>query len=429
MKRTRVWGKRFFRGGRVAVVFVGIAAVVTLAAAASTSRRAGMGVARGTTTTTVDVPATKAALTSALTFAPQPGATGVAPDTPVVVQAHAGSLLSVHLTGGDGSQHFGAFARGEQWHTYDLLAYGTTYHVTATVAEHGVQVARSVSFQTLAPAGGVTASVFPNQGLTVGVGQPVVFRFSSAITNPVARASVVRHFNVTVTRPIVGGWYWFSPSELHFRPRDPWPTGAKVTVKWDLTGWRTGTPEWGFGTGSTHFTIGDARVSFVDLNAHKMTVTLNGRIVATFPISGGKPKDPTMGGTHIVLDREHVVHMVSSTVGIPVNSPDGYDELVYSDVHISDSGEYVHAAPWSVASQGVANVSHGCVNLSPTDADAFFNFSRVGDLVLIQNSPRPPELGDHGVMDWDTPATAFMPGPVLVVGQPPVPVSPRLAHR
>ena len=44
--------------------------------------------------------------------------------------------------------------------------------------------------------------------------------------------------------------------------------------------------------------------------------------------------------------------MNSATNGVPVNSPDGYDELVYSDVHISDSGEYVHAAPWSVDSQG-----------------------------------------------------------------------------
>jgi len=149
-----------------------------------------------------------------------------------------------------------------------------------------------------------------------------------------------------------------------------------------------------------------------------MTVTVAGQAIAVFPISGGKPKDPTMNGAHIVLDREHVVHMVSSTVGIPVNSPDGYDELVYDDVHISDSGEYVHAAPWSVASQGVTNVSHGCVNLSPADAHTFFLFSRVGDVVLIQGSPRPPELGDHGVMDWDTGWTSFTPATVIAAGPP-----------
>ena len=59
-----------------------------------------------------------------------------------------------------------------------------------------------------------------------------------------------------------------------------------------------------------------------------------------------------MDGVHIVLDRSSVVRMNSATNGVPVNSPDGYDELVYSDVHISDSGEYVHAAPWSVSEPG-----------------------------------------------------------------------------
>ena len=145
-----------------------------------------------------------------------------------------------------------------------------------------------------------------------------------------------------------------------------------------------------------------------------MTVTDNGRVIATYPISGGKPSDPTMNGVHIVLDRSSVVRMDSATNGVPVNSPDGYDELVYSDVHISDSGEYVHAAPWSVGSQGVANVSHGCINLSPANALAFFDFSRIGDVVLVGGGPRPPALGDHGVMDWDTAWPAFTPANALL---------------
>jgi len=138
-------------------------------------------------------------------------------------------------------------------------------------------------------------------------------------------------------------------------------------------------------------------------------VTLNGRTIATYPISGGKPTDPTMNGLHLVLDRESVVRMNSATNGIPVNSPDGYDELVYEDVHISDTGEYVHAAPWSVNNQGRVNVSHGCINLSPANAAAFFDFSRVGDIVVVTGSSRPPVVGDHGVMDWDAPWSQFAP--------------------
>ena len=119
-----------------------------------------------------------------------------------------------------------------------------------------------------------------------------------------------------------------------------------------------------------------------------------------------------MNGTHIVLDKEQVVHMVSSTVGIPVNSPDGYDEYVYNDVHISDSGEYVHAAPWSVGDQGEAqrlprlhqSVEHRLavvLQLQPG--------RRRGRVV---GGTRPPLAGDHGVMDWTTPWSQWTPAVV-----------------
>ena len=59
------------------------------------------------------------------------------------------------------------------------------------------------------------------------------------------------------------------------------------------------------------------------------------------------------------------------------------------------------------------NVSHGCINLSPANAKTFFDFSRIGDVVFVTGSPRPPVVGDHGVMDWDTSWAAFTPaGPV-----------------
>jgi lipoprotein-anchoring transpeptidase ErfK/SrfK len=232
---------------------------------------------------------------------------------------------------------------------------------------------------------------------------------------------VLSHITVVESRPVPSGWHWFSPTELHLRPQTFWPSGEQVTVVTHLDGWHAGSGMWGTGSHSVHFTIGDSRVSTANLASDEMTVTENGRVIATYPMSGGRPKYPTMNGTHIVLDREDVVHMVSSSNGIPVNSPDGYDELVYDDVHISDSGEYVHAAPWSVGSQGHTNVSHGCINLSPANATAFMNFSRVGDIVQVVGGPRPPVLGDHGVMDWDTPWNDWTPA-VVASSLAPAPV-------
>jgi lipoprotein-anchoring transpeptidase ErfK/SrfK len=173
-----------------------------------------------------------------------------------------------------------------------------------------------------------------------------------------------------------------------------------------------------------HFAIGVSHVAVANLSTEQMTVSQNGAVVATYPISAGSTQYPTMNGIHIAMDKESVVHMVSSTVGIPVNSANGYDEMVYNDVHISDSGEYVHDAPWSVGSQGRHNVSHGCINLSPTDSKAFFDLSQVGDVIEVVGGPRPPVAGDHGVMDWSTDWSQYTPGTVTPATPPPAAPAP-----
>ncbi|HSS08575.1 MAG TPA: L,D-transpeptidase family protein, partial [Acidimicrobiales bacterium] len=105
--------------------------------------------------------------------------------------------------------------------------------------------------------------------------------------------------------------------------------------------------------------------------------------------------------------------MVSTTPG------DSYDEHVFWDVNITDGGEFVHAAPWSTGAQGHSNVSHGCVNLSVANATTFFNFSRVGDIVQVVGSPRPPSVGDHGTMDWTTPWAQWTPAVTSGTQAPP----------
>jgi len=411
----RVFGTTVVLVALACCVAAGLLATRTTSGSGPRGAAAGSNAARSQTA--ISVEQRRAELTAGLTFVPATGATAVAPDTPIVVKAAAGKVSDVRVTTSSGA----AVARDVAW-TYDgwesqgTLAYGTSYRVTATVSgPENVKAESTTTFQTLAPSVTVSTSVFPNSGLTLGVGQPIDFRFSEPITSPTARASLLNHLSVTESRPVAGGWHWFSDRMLHFRPKKLWPIGEHVKVAWDLTGWNAGDGRWGGGQGTSTFDIGHARVSYANLATHLMTVTDNGRTVATYPISGGKPTDPTMGGVHIVLDRQSVVRMNSATNGVPVNSPDGYDELVYKDVHISDSGEYVHAAPWSVRSQGHANVSHGCINLSLENATAYFAFSRVGDIVVVTGSPRPPAFGDRGVMDWSTSWSEFTPVKLPVV--------------
>jgi lipoprotein-anchoring transpeptidase ErfK/SrfK len=76
--------------------------------------------------------------------------------------------------------------------------------------------------------------------------------------------------------------------------------------------------------------------------------------------------------------------MDSRTIGIPLNSPDGNRITAQYAEWITSRGVYVHSAPWSVDSQGHANVSHGCINLSPDNAAWYYDTVSVGDPVSVQ---------------------------------------------
>ena len=103
--------------------------------------------------------------------------------------------------------------------------------------------------------------------------------------------------------------------------------------------------------------------------------------------------------------------MDSSTYGVPVDSPDGYRTSVEYAVRLSDNGEFVYAAPWSVAQQGNTNVSHGCINMSTENARWFFNFSVPGDVVEIRGSSAGTLRSD--IHDWTIPWDEWRAGGAL----------------
>ena len=257
----------------------------------------------------------------------------------------------------------------------------------------GVTAQSSSTFRTLAPIATVDATVFPSGGLSVGVAQPIVIRFNHYIDDMSARA---RRFCATSPSPsrdrfrAVGTGS--ATNELHFRPE-----GVLAEGREGHGGRRPRRLErranglWGQGEVVAQFSIGDAHVArSPNLATHRMTVTDNGRVIATFPLSGGKPADPTMNGVHIVLDRESVVRMVSSTNGIPVNSPDGYDELVYATCTSAT------AASTCTRRRGRSRARAGRTSRTVASTSArrtrstFFGFSRVGDVVMVVGGPRPP---------------------------------------
>ena len=395
--------KRGSRVTRVMLVAAGVAVVLAAGvtvAVVLTRRSSGSGAA-GVTADNATPTTVKPVL---LALNPVDGATGVSLDTviSVSVQSGSGRLDSVVVAAPTGAPLAGTMEpSGLSWRSSAKLALQTSYTVTVDATNAKGRRTEQVSqFQSVVPTATLNVTLFPTTGLTVGIGQPVRLTFNHAVTN---KDALLAQLQVTMSTPVAGGWHWFSDRELHFRPEQYWPSGEQVTVSAALADFDAGKGIWATADSSTRFTVGDAHVSTANVATHEMTVTSNGAVVATYPLSAGRSKYPTMNGTHIDLGKQQDVHMVSSTVGIPVNSPDGYDEHVYWDVLITDSGEYVHAAPWSTGAQGNSNVSHGCINLSPANATSFYNFSRVGDIINVTGSPRPASTGDHGTMDWTLP--------------------------
>ena len=329
------------------------------------------------------------------TITPADGASSVRLDVPVHVSTANGVLREVRVTSEQGSLD-GAFNPDRTaWTASAAVQPGTRYQVSATAAGPDDLVTTSVTaFTTMTPQQVLTTDVQPYGEAVVGIAVPIVVNFNLPVAN---RAAVQKRLKLAMSKPVEGAWNWFSSTQVRYRPRLPWPSGEKLTLRLNLVGVDAGGGVWGTSSRSVTFTVGDAHVSTVDLAAHTMIVTNNGKVVRTFPISGGRPERPTMGGPHNVLFK--APSMIFDTTRTATNPADSYRLTSDWDVNFTSGGEFVHSAPWSVGSQGYANVSHGCVNASPANAEWFYYFSQVGDLINVINYTRPPELAQDGT-DW-----------------------------
>lgn len=327
---------------------------------------------------------------------------GVVPwDRPLTVRVVDGTLTGVSAVDAQGQALPGDLTPdGTGWQSTRTLVPQTPY----TVKVSAVGADRRPSELTLtaiasAPTAVLKAVLSPADGEVVGIGMPAVVAFNRPVSKA-DRAAVEQRLAVITNPPVEGDWRWITPARAHWRPATYWQPGTEVTVHGDLRGLRVG-DAWGDGERTARFRIGDAQVSTVDVDTHQMTVTRNGQVERVIPISAGRAKWPTHNGVHLALEKNRSLTMDSSTIGIPRNSPGGYYRKVAWAIRLSWSGTFTHAAPWSVGSQGRRNVSHGCINMSTSDAQWLFNFTRRGDVVEVVNSPAKPKLYDPGMADWN----------------------------
>ncbi|TXS45237.1 hypothetical protein EAO75_20325 [Streptomyces sp. uw30] len=312
-------------------------------------------------------------------------------------------------------------ADGTRWHSTSPLAANARYKVrVSTEDEDGAPGRKVLTFDTSKPTSKkhLTVTFGPKAG-KYGVGQPITAELSRPVKDKNQRAIVERALRVDSIPAVDGTWHWVDDKELHYRPKEYWPAGATVRARSDLDGVKVSDRVWGGKGKPLKVTIGDQVIAVTDASTHQLTLFRNGEEVRSIPVTTGKPGFETRNGVKVILGKEYFVRMRGTSVGIAEGSAESYDLPVYYATRVTWSGEYVHAAPWSVGSQGYANVSHGCTGMSTANAEWFFDNVREGDIVKVINSNgNTMESFGNGFGDWNLPWKNWRGGSALVSGTP-----------
>jgi lipoprotein-anchoring transpeptidase ErfK/SrfK len=299
---------------------------------------------------------------------------------------------------------------GKTWQSSSALDYGATYTATVTVTGDDNKTATAErTFTVMAePGNQVAVSSFLGDGAVVGVGMPMIVRFGRAIPEDY-RDDVQKRMTVTATPAQPGIWHWYSPTEVHYRPREFWKAGTKISYKLQTGGLPMGGGWYGRNDLTVDLSVGPAVVMTVDNKTKLMTVTKNGKVIRTIKVSLGKKSTPSSSGTMVVIEK--LRKTVFDTLE-ELGPEEGYRTKIDYAQRLTWGGEFIHAAPWSEGQQGSVNVSHGCVNVSMKDGAWLFGQTRIGDPITVKGTERRLQNG-NGWTDWNMSWEQYVQGSAL----------------
>jgi lipoprotein-anchoring transpeptidase ErfK/SrfK len=209
-----------------------------------------------------------------------------------------------------------------------------------------------------------------------------------------------------------GSWHWYNDQEVHWRPATYWKPGTRVTATADLNSLPAGNGLYGQMSTSTSFTVGKSVITKVNLATDVAKVYINGKKVRTIYVSGGKPGWETRSGTSLITQKATNYRMTSQMIGLPKDGPQAYDLRVKYALRITNSGEFLHSAPWNSAYFGRQNASHGCVGMSNEDAGWLYENAPSGSPVTVSGTNR--ELDAlNGLTDWNVDFETYRQGSAL----------------
>ena len=345
------------------------------------------------------------------------GATKVKVSTRVKVKASQGTVAKVKLTytgvNGKGRTVQGKVpgkrsADGSSWQAADRLEPSASYTLKVTgknAADKTTTTTTRFQTQRLTLDQQTYPTLFPSKGDRVGVGMPVVVRFDVPVVD---RAAVERNLKVRSTPAQTGSWHWFSGTEVRYRPKNYWKPGTKVQVDANVNGVNAGGGIYGQSSAATSFTVGRALVTKVNLATDVATVYRNGKKVRRILVSGGKNGWETRSGTKLIMAKEFNKKMTNEMIG----AAEDYTLVARYALRITNSGEFLHSAPWNTANFGRRNASHGCVGMSIADSQWLYENTLIGDPVVTTGSNRGVEPG-NGYSDWNESFASYAKGSAL----------------
>lgn len=355
--------------------------------------------------------------------APTDGASDVSTATSITFSASSSSDAAVTLQDAAGTAVEGAVLPASasaspsassssggtvEWMPAKQLKYATEYTATVTSGK----AKSTVKFTTMAkPSSLIRTSSQIGDGQVVGVGMMMILSFGTEIPKD-KRAGIEKRLFMTSDPPQAGSWNWYTSKEIHFRPKEYWQAGTKLSLRAAVGGVPFGGKSYGEKDITVDATVGKKLIMEVDNATKQMTVTEDGAVLKTMPVSLGKPSNPSDSGNFIVMVKNEWEWFDSSTYGVPVDSPDGYRTKVEYPQRITWSGQYIHAAPWSVKDQGKRNVSHGCVNISLDLAKWLYGVTHIGDPVIVKGTEERVKYGD-GWTDWELSWEEYQKGSAL----------------
>ena len=336
----------------------------------------------GATTAPSPLPSPSPVSEARIRINPGDGKKFATPDQGLGVKVTKGTITDVNVET-DGLEVTGEMGEDDTtWHSDWALETSKHYMVTVTAVDaDGLSTTATSDFRTLTPKDSFRTIIFQGYKKTYGVGMPIILQFDRDIVN---REEVERALELRTSKPVVGAWYWNGDSTLMFRPRGYWPAHTVVHFTGHLDGVKGAPGMFGVHTLTQDFNIGRSLIVVASTKTHHLQVYLDKKKMGDWLISTGKPGHETPNGTYLSITKHNPEEMIG----------EDYDIFVPFSVRFTWSGSFLHAASWSVNQQGAVNVSHGCVNMAPDNAEQYYKLSLPGDPVTIEGSPKPGEWDD-----------------------------------